>query len=348
MKIALDVLGGDNAPLSNIKGAFAYLDQCGKSAAEIILLGDKFQIESAIKDLSRNISEVSIIHTSEVVGMNERPSRIFREKPDSSLVKSIQLVKDGEAQAAVSAGNTGALLTSSLFLIGKIPGIRRPAFAPFIPTNNGGFILCDAGANADTKPQHLVQFALMASAYIEHLENRPDPKVALLNIGREENKGNELTTNAYPMLKNHVRNFIGNIESRYILDGEADVVICDGFTGNIVLKLTEGVISHLLIWIQERINAHATEKDLASIFNPVFKDITNTLDHEEHGATPLLGINGVVMKCHGSSTERGIKNSLIAAQKALEENLIEGIADRLSRHSDIFDEKIKINETNPA
>ncbi len=348
MKIALDVLGGDNAPLSNIKGAFAYLDHCGDSAAELLLLGDKPQIESSIREIGREESDVSIIHTTEVVEMNERASRIFREKPDSSLVKSIQLVKDNEAQAVVSAGNTGALLTSSLFLIGKIPGIRRPAFAPFIPTNNGGFILCDAGANADNKPQHLVQFALMASAYIEHLENRPDPKVALLNIGREENKGNELTTNAYPMLKKHVRNFIGNIESRYILDGEADVVICDGFTGNIVLKLTEGIISHLMGWIHERIKPHATDKDLASILTTVFNDITNTLDHEEYGATPLLGINGVVMKCHGSSTDRGIKNSLIAAQKALEENLIDEIAERLSRHSDIFEENNNINETNPA
>ena len=177
MKIALDVFGGDNAPESNIKGVFSYLDHYGDSAEEMILLGDRAQIETTIKSLSRDISDVSIIHTNEVVGMDERASRIFREKPDSSLVKSIQLVKDGEAQAAVSAGNTGALLTSSLFLIGKIPGIRRPAFAPFIPTNNGGFILCDAGANADSKPQHLVQFALMASAYIEHLKIRPNPKV---------------------------------------------------------------------------------------------------------------------------------------------------------------------------
>ena len=348
MKIALDVFGGDNAPESNIKGVFSYLDHYGDSAEEIILLGDRAQIETTIKSLSRDISDVSIIHTSEVVGMNERASRIFREKPDSSLVKSIQLVKDGEAQAAVSAGNTGALLTSSLFLIGKIPGIRRPAFAPFIPTNNGGFILCDAGANADSKPQHLVQFALMASAYIEHLKIRPNPKVALLNIGREENKGNELMTNAYPMLKAHVRNFIGNIESRYILEGKADVVICDGFTGNIVLKLTEGIISHLMGWIQERIKIHSADTDISSIINPVFKDIRNTLDHEEVGAAPLLGINGVVMKCHGSSSEKGIKNSIIAAQKTVEGKLIDGIADRLSRHSDIFDEDTTISETNPV
>ena len=348
MKIALDVFGGDNAPLSNIKGAFAYLEDCKDSHAELILVGDEEQIISSLNLLSLDSSKVTIVHTTEVVDMNERSSRIFREKPDSSLVKSVQLIKDREAQAVVSAGNTGALLASSLFLIGKIPGIHRPAFAPFIPTNKGGFILCDAGANADSKPQHLVQFALMAGAYMEHLENRPNPRVALLNIGLEENKGNDLTTNAYPMLQDHVRNFIGNIESRYIMEGKADVVICDGFTGNIVLKLTEGVIAHLMGWIQDGVQAHVTEKDAASICQPVFNDINNILDHEEHGATPLLGINGVVMKCHGSSTARGIKNSLMAAQKTVQENLIENIADRLSRHTDIFEDSTKVSETNPA
>lgn len=347
MKIALDVLGGDNAPFSNIEGAFAYLDDCGQSAADLILLGNKNQIESEIHKLLRDISEVTIIHTTEVVEMNERPSRIFKEKPDSSLVQAIQLVKDGVAQAALSAGNTGALLSSSLFLIGKIPGIKRPAFAPFIPTNRGGFILCDAGANADSKPQHLVQFALMAEAYIEHLENRPNPKVALLNIGLEENKGNELTTNAYPMLKEHINNFIGNIESRYIMEGKADVIICDGFTGNIVLKLTEGVISHLMGWLQEQVKIHAGN-EVSSICQSIFSDITATLDHEEHGATPLLGINGVVMKCHGSSTARGIKNSLKAAQKTIEENLIEDIVDRLAKQTKIIDDNTKISAEKPV
>ena len=348
MKIALDVLGGDNAPLSTIEGAFLYLDEQGDLAAELILLGDKKEIESTIQDLSRDKSDIIIHHTKEKVGMNERSSRIFREKPDSSLVKSIQLVRDGVAQAAVSAGNTGALLASSLFLIGKIPGIRRPAFAPFIPTNKGGFILCDAGANVDTKPQHLVQFALMAIAYMEHLANRQDPRVALLNIGSEENKGNELTINAYPLLKKHIHNFIGNIESRYLFEGKADIVICDGFTGNIVLKLSEGIIAHIIGWIQERVGVYVPNKDASSIFQPVFDDIAATLDHEEHGATPLLGINGVVMKCHGSSTEKGIKNSLIAAQKTVEEDLIEDIATILSKHTDIFDEDTKISEANPV
>ena len=348
MKIALDVLGGDNAPLSTIKGAFSYLDDQGDSAAELILLGDKAQIESKIQELTFDKSDITIHHTTQVIEMNERSSRIFKEKSDSSLVQSIQLVRDREVQAAVSAGNTGALLASSLFLIGKIPGIRRPAFAPFIPTNKGGFILCDAGANADTKPQHLVQFALMASAYMEHLKNNPNPRVSLLNIGLEENKGNDLTINAFPMLKKHIRNFIGNIESRDILEGKADIVICDGFTGNIVLKLTEGIISHIMSWIQERVRVNISDKEASSIYKPVFDEITITLDHEEHGATPLLGINGVIMKCHGSSTAKGIKNSLIAAQKTVEENLIEDIADRLSKHTDIFDNNNRISEANPV
>ena len=348
MKIALDVLGGDLAPMANIEGAIAYLNEYGDSAAGLILVGDNNTIESSLKSYTYDKSKIHILHTTEVVDMYEKPSRIFKEKPNSSLVKSIQLVRDGEAQAAVSAGNTGALLSSSLFLIGKIPGIRRPAFAPFIPTNKRGFILCDAGANADTKPQHLVQFALMASAYMEHLENRQNPRVALLNIGLEENKGNELTINAHPMLKEHIRNFIGNIESRYLFEGTADVVICDGFTGNIVLKLSEGIIAHLMGWIQERVGVHVPDQDASSICQPVFDDIAATLAHEEHGATPMLGINGVVMKCHGSSTVKGIKNSLIAADKTVKENLIKDIESILSKHSDLFDDNTKISEANPA
>ena len=347
MKIALDVLGGDFAPMSNIKGAVTYLNEYGDSAANLIFVGDKNTIESSLESFQYNPSKIDILHTAQTVGMNEKPARIFKNKPNSSLVRSVQLVKDGEAKAAVSAGNTGALMAASLFLIGKIPGIRRPAFAPFIPSNKGGFILCDAGANADSKPLHLVQFALMASAYMEHLENRLNPKVALINIGSEKSKGNELTTSAYPLLKKHVNNFIGNIEARYILEGKADVVICDGFTGNIVLKLTEGIISHLMEWFQELFHAHSGDTNLSSEFFPILKNIQSTLDHEEHGATPLLGINGVVMKCHGSSTYRGISNSLIAAEKAINGNLIEDIAGRLSRHITNLDESSNIGETNP-
>ncbi len=348
MNIALDVLGGDLAPMMNIDGAISYLNEYGDSAAGLILVGDEKIIRDKLRSYTYNNSKLQILHTTEVVDMHEKPSRIYKEKPDSSLVKSIQLVKNGDANAVVSAGNTGALLTSALFLIGKIPGIRRPAFAPFIPSSKGGFVLCDAGANANSKPQHLVQFALMAGAYMEHLENRPNPRVALLNIGSEANKGNELATTTYPMLQKLVDNFIGNIEARYIMEGKVDVVICDGFTGNIVLKLTEGIITHLMEWCQGLFYNQSGDADLSSEFLSVLKEIQNTLDHEEHGATPLLGINGVVMKCHGSATARGISNSLLAAQKTVEENLIEDIANRLSKHRALFKDSSMIGETNPV
>ncbi len=347
MKIALDVLGGDFAPMANIEGAITFLNDFN-STASLILVGDKKIIETALQSYKYNREKVEILHTTEYVDMHEKPSRIFKKKPNSSLVKSIQLVKDGKASATVSAGNTGALLSASLFLIGKIPGIRRPAFAPFIPSNKGGFILCDAGANADSKPQHLVQFALMACAYIEHLENRKNPQVALLNIGSEKNKGNDLTTSTYPLLQQHVEHFIGNIESRYILEGKADVIICDGFTGNIVLKLTEGIITHLIEWLQDLFQTHAGSAKLSSEFLSIIKEIQNTLDHEEHGATPLLGINGVVMKSHGTATARCISNSLLAAQKTVEGNLIDDIAVRLSKHKVINEDSSKIGETNPV
>ena len=339
MKIALDVLGGDNAPISCIEGAVNYLNSKEEPVADIMLVGNEVEIKSALKSYTYDKSKIHILHTTEVVDMHEKPSRIFRKKPDSSLVKSIELVKNNMVDAAVSAGNTGALLASSLFLIGKIPGVRRPAFAPFIPSKSGGFILCDAGVNADSKPYHLVQFALMASSYMEHLNNHPNSRVALLNIGSEEGKGNELTKLSFPLLAEHIDHFIGNIEARYIMEGRADVIICDGFTGNIVLKLTEGLITHLIQWLNDLYNAHSSSDNLSSDFLSILKNIQTTLDHEEYGATPLLGVNGIVMKCHGSSTSRGIENSLLAAQKTVEKKLIEDIANRLSKHKNIFEDE---------
>ena len=329
MKIALDVLGGDNAPMANINGALDYLNE---NDNEIILVGNENIINSELNKHSNLSQRIHVIHASEKIEMNERSTRIFKDKPNSSLVKSVDLVKNNHADAIVSAGNTGALLTTSLFLIGKIPGIKRPALAPLIPTKKSNFILCDVGANANSKPQHLMQFALMATAYMQHLENRKNPKVALLNIGQEKNKGNELTTSTYPLLEKNLENFIGNIESRNLLDDKADVIICDGFTGNIVLKLTEGIIAHLLNWIQEIYHDHSHDAIASPEFLSILKEIQNSLDPEEYGATPLLGINGIVMKCHGSTTERGIKNSLIAAEKAVEQKLITNISNLLNEH----------------
>ena len=341
-------MSGDHAPISNINGAIDFINNSKSKNTKIILYGNENIIKNNLKLINRYNNRLSYKITKSIVNMKDKPSFAFKHKRDSSLITIIDDLNNKNVNAAISAGNTGALLTSSLLILGKIKGIKRPALTPFIPIKNSGFILCDAGANTDTKPQHLVQFALMASAYMKHLENRPNPRVALINIGLEENKGNELAINTYPLLKNHIHNYIGNIESRYLLDGKADIVICDGFTGNIVLKLSEGIISHLMGWIQEQVKAHVTDKDLSSIYQHIFEDIATTLDHEEHGATPLLGINGVIMKCHGSSTARGIKNSLIATQKTVKNNLIKDIATILSKHNNIFDDNTKISESNPV
>ncbi|MBC8214530.1 MAG: phosphate acyltransferase PlsX [Candidatus Marinimicrobia bacterium] len=337
MKIALDAMGGDHAPHSTVQGAFEYIKEFGSDSAEILLLGHQDRLDRLIKEYNDPFKKVSIIHAPQVVDTDEIPSKIFKTKPDSSLVKAVELVKIGEADAVVSSGNTGALMVSSLFLLGKIKGIRRPTLAPFIPTKTGGFILCDAGANTDVKPHNLVQFAIMAQAYIEHLEGWKNPSVALLNIGSEETKGNELTRSTFPLMKSHVSNFIGNIEARYVLNGKADVVVTDGFTGNILLKTIEGALSHMMDWFHESIKSHPICRLSAPLMAPAIKDLKKSMDYEEHGATPLLGVNGIAMKCHGSSTFRGIKSSLIAAKKAFDENLITDIAYRISEHLDIIE-----------
>tara|TARA_B100000029_G_C17589794_1_gene962167 strand:+ start:461 stop:1471 length:1011 start_codon:yes stop_codon:yes gene_type:complete len=335
MNIALDVMSGDNAPFSNIEGAIDYLNHYDKDASNIIFVGDENILNNFLKKHDHLKNKFTIKGTTEVVEMDEKPTKILRSKPNSSLVQSIRLLKDKKAHATVSSGNTGALLTTSLLLIGKIPGINRPALAPFIPTLNGGFIICDAGANVDTKPHHLVQFALMASAYMKLMKKRHNPKVALLNIGSEEGKGNELCNLSYPLLKKYVPNFIGNLESRYILEGKADIIVCDGFSGNIVLKLTEGVIKHLLSWINHDFNKKNINDSSKSIFDNIIQNITNTLDHEEHGAIPLLGVNEIIMKCHGSSTSKGIKNSLEKAQLIYKNHFIKNIKQKLSKQMDL-------------
>ena len=257
--------------------------------------------------------------------MNDKPSKILKNKPNSSLVKTIELVSNNKADAAISAGNTGALLVSSLFMIGKIKNISRPAFAPFIPTRNNGFIICDAGANVDAKPNHILQFALMASAYIEHLMNIKNPKVGLLNIGREKTKGSNLYRETYLLLENNLKNFYGNIESRYIHSGLVDVVVCDGFTGNIILKHSEGLMQNILSWVKESNKSN-------NKFN--LENILSLLDYEEHGATPLLGINGIVMKCHGSSKSKSFYSSIQAARKAYDYKLINNIELLLEKKSE--------------
>ena len=329
MKIAIDVMNGDNSPSSNINGALKYLS---KNPNDLIyLVGKKSVLDKSKKTFkSKNITNFKFIYANETISEDDSMTRLFKHKPESSLIKSIQLLKDNEVDAIVSSGNTAALLSSSLMMLGKIEKIKRPALGAFIPTEKGGFVLCDVGANSDNKPIHLLQFSLMASAYIKYLENIKNPKIALLNIGIEKNKGNNLSIDTYKLLDKYSQNFIGNIEARYILENKADIVICDGFTGNIVLKLIEGTVNKMIKWTKKSINQHSVSKLAQPLLYPVFKDIKKNFDYEEHGGAPLLGVNGIVIKCHGASNEKAILNGLLHAKKCVKNNFISKIKESLN------------------
>ena len=340
MKIALDTMGGDNAPLSNINGAKLFLKNHPDTKVSVILVGNKDKIENNIKKVDLDLNRIEIVHAPDIISMDEpKPAFAFKNKPNSSLVKAIQLVNNNDAQAVVSAGNTAALLSSSLFILGKIKGIKRPTLATFIPTQTDGFILSDVGANTDVRPIHILQFGIMASLYIKNIKKIDNPRIGLLNIGSEENKGNNLTLSAYRLLEENMENFVGNIESRYILDEKADVILCDGFTGNIALKVIEGILNNIHKWIVTDKNIKKSSDSLNAI-----KNIFKNYNYEEHGASPFLGVRGIVLKCHGSCTEISIKNAIKSAEILYNKNIISSIEDDLNKNFEIF-EKIdsKVN-----
>ena len=320
MKIAIDITNGDNSPHSNINGAINYYNNNGNS--KIFLVGTSEDLNIAQK--SKYKHKFEYIEANQLIEHDDRPSRIIKNKPNSSLVKSIDLLKNKYVDAVISSGNTGCLLAASLFKIGKLRQIKRPALATFIPINDKGFVLCDVGANSDNKPSHLLQFALMAKSYIKYLENINSPRVGLLNIGKESNKGNDLYLETYKLLTDHFPNFIGNIESRYLFDNRADVIVCDGFTGNVILKLIEGFIANLSTWVTNDLK----NKENA---NSSLKNIIKSFDYEEYGATPLLGIDGIVLKCHGSSNEKAFENAILKAEKCINNNFLDEIKNSLNK-----------------
>ena len=324
-------MSGDNAPLSNINGAIRYIKNPLSNNNEIILYGNQNILKNN-KSSFKNLSRISTVTTTDVITMEDSPSISFKTKRNSSMIRIIDDMKTELVDAAVSSGNTGALLTSALLILGKIHGIRRPALAPYIPIGDKGFILCDAGANSNNKPEHLLQFAFMSSAYLMHLDKIHKPKIGLLNIGTEKNKGNQLVKDTYTLLDNNFKSFIGNIESRSLFENRVDIVICDGFTGNIVLKLIEGTISSMISTTMHSINSHSLSKMVKPVLSPVLNDIKKSFDYEEHGGTPLLGVNGIVLKCHGSSNDKAIENALLNAQKSVENNLIEDMNKSLSNN----------------
>lgn len=320
VKIVIDAMGGDNAPAAVVEGSVMALKEYD---VELILTGDSHAIENELKKYDYDKSKIRIVHTTEVISTNEAPVMAIRRKKDSSMVVGMKIVKDGQADAFISAGSTGAILVGSLFVIGRLPGIDRPAIAPLLPGKKGVFMIIDAGANADCKPKNLVQFASMGSIYFKQILDMENPKVGLVNIGVEEEKGNELTKATYKLLKEADINFYGNIEPRDIPEGDVQVVVCDGFVGNIILKLYEGCASMMFSSLKEELMSNTISKFGALILKPSLKGLKKKFDYTEHGGAAFLGVNGGVIKAHGSSNGKAIKNAIRQAKSFIENNVLE-------------------------
>ncbi|KGP73956.1 phosphate acyltransferase PlsX [Pontibacillus yanchengensis] len=306
MRIAIDAMGGDHAPNEIVLGAVEAVKHI--SNLEVTLIGDQEQISPLLSDDQKNIE---IIHTTEVISSEDEPVRAVRRKKNASMVLMAQEVKEGRADACISAGNTGALMSAGLFIVGRIEGIERPALSPTLPTVDGqGFLLLDVGANVDAKPHHLAQYALMGSIYTEHVRGVKKPRVGLLNVGTEEGKGNELTKKAYTEMQELPIHFVGNVESRDLLNGVADVVVADGFTGNIALKTIEGTAMSMFSMIKETLSSSWKSKLAAGMVKNELRGLKDQLDYSEYGGAALFGLASPVIKAHGSSNRRAIYNAI--------------------------------------
>jgi glycerol-3-phosphate acyltransferase PlsX len=327
MRIALDAMGGDKAPEEIIDGA---VDAVAAAAGrfDVVLVGRKTVIEEYIAERSFPTHGLDIVDAPEVIGMSESPATAIRRKKNSSIAVATKLHKDGDVQAFVSAGNTGAVAASSLLSLGRIPGIDRPAIAIIFPTGNGGTVLLDGGANSDCSPENLKQFALMGSLYAELILHRENPRIGLLNIGEESSKGNELTRGAHELLKKSNLNFVGNVEGRDIFAENVDVVITDGFTGNIVLKFFESIIYYINSLIREGVEESAMAKLGALLMKPAFSRMKATLDYADYGGVPLIGTDGVTIIGHGGSSAKAIKNAILAAERFIESGINERLRSR--------------------
>lgn len=325
-KIAVDAFGGDYAPEQIVEGALLAADQEGIS---VILTGDENRLK-ALVDGKAGSNRIEIVHAPQVVHMDDEPVAAVRSKDDSSLVRGAKLVQAGEAQALVSAGNTGASLAASLFHIKRIKGVERPAISTLMPTATGFSLILDVGANADCRPNQLVQFAQMGSIYAAEVLKVPNPRVGLLNVGHEPGKGNQLVKEVYNLLQDASLNFVGNVEGREIPGGGVDVVVCDGFIGNIVLKFAEGLGSTLLGMIKEEAQRSAVSLAGAALMKPGFRRIKKRMDPNEYGGAPLLGVNGVVIIAHGGSNAKAIYNAVRVARDGVKNNYVQIIAERMA------------------
>ncbi len=328
VKVAVDAMGGDNAPVETVKGAVEAVNQ--DERVHVYLVGQEAVLKEELSKYTFDSKRLTQVHAEEVIETAEPPVMAIRKKKDSSIVKAMNLVKDGTCDAFVSAGSSGAVLVGGQVIIGRVKGVERPPLSPLLPTQKGVSILIDCGANVDARPSHLVQFAKMGSIYMENVVGIPNPRVAILNIGAEEEKGNALVKETFPLLKEcQDINFIGSIEAREIPTGYADVIVCDAFAGNVVIKLYEGVAATLIKEVKAGLMTSLRSKIGALLIKPALKKTLKRFSLDEYGGAPLLGLKGLVVKTHGSSKSAEIKNSILQCIAFKEQKINEKIKEKI-------------------
>ncbi len=329
VNVAVDAMGGDNAPLEIVKGAVEAIN--ADENVKVYLVGIEEKIKEELQKYTYDTKKVEVIPASEVIETAEPPVNAIRKKKDSSIVKGMHMVKEGTCDAFVSAGSTGAVLVGGQVLVGRIKGVERPPLAPLIPTENGVALLIDCGANVDARPSHLVQFAKMGSVYMESVMGVKNPKVGIVNNGAEEEKGNALVKETFPLLKNCPDiNFVGSVEARDIPSGAVDVVVCEAFVGNVILKMYEGVGATLIKKVKAGMMTSLRSKIGALLVKPALKKTLKTFDIDEYGGAPLLGLNGLVVKSHGSSKAVEIKNSILQCVTFKEQKINDKIREKIT------------------
>ncbi|MBI5644235.1 MAG: phosphate acyltransferase PlsX [Deltaproteobacteria bacterium] len=331
MKIAVDAMGGDFAPAAVVEGAVQAANDLN---IPIVLVGDRGKVEAELKKHKPN-ANISVKHASEVVEMDESPAQAIRKKKDSSLKVCFDLVRNGEASAVVSAGNSGAAMAAGIFLFRKIKGVDRPAIAVSVPTMKGSAVLLDVGGNVDCKPNHLLQFAIMGEVYAKYVGGKERPRIGLLSNGEEEGKGNELTRETHTLIKKTSINYIGYVEGRDIYKGDVDVVVTDGFVGNVVLKLSEGLVEAVTSMLKQEIMASVPSKIGYLLAKGAFQKLKKKVDYSEYGGAPLLGIEGVCIISHGRSNPKAIKNAILRAHEYVKGNVNAHLMEEIGKNCDI-------------
>jgi len=331
LRIVIDAMGGDQAPEEIVKGVVDAVNEF--SDLTCILTGKEGKINRILDNYEFRENSIEVVDASQIVTMSDKPSEVLRKKKDSSLIVGTNLVKDNKAEALISAGNTGAVMASGIFNIGRVSEVKRPPIATVFPSKIGKTIVLDAGANVDSNPQHLIQFAIMGQIYAEQVLNITNPRVGLLSIGEEKEKGNKLNKNTYEMMEeeNEINNFIGNVEGRDIFKGNCDVVVCDGFVGNIVLKTTEGVASFVFDLLKDTLTKNLKSKLGALLLKDELKKMKEKVDYKQYGGAPLLGLQGLVIISHGSSDAQAIFSAIKVAREAIQNNVVKIIESKLEK-----------------